>query len=120
MEFRKYHGLGNDYLVIEPGAVGRELETDEIRRICDRNYGVGADGILWGPLPAAAGGFGLRIFNPDGSEAEKSGNGLRIFARALHDRGAVAGEHFAVVTKGGTVHCGSTRAASSSTSRWAE
>ncbi len=108
MRFAKYHGLGNDYLVIDPSDVGHDLSADEIRLICDRNYGVGSDGILWGPLPgsnAAAGGFGLRIFNPDGGEAEKSGNGLRIFARFLYDRGLVGGDAFAVATKGGRVSC---------------
>jgi diaminopimelate epimerase len=107
VEFRKYHGLGNDYLVIDPAAVGRELEPDDIRRICDRNRGVGADGILWGPAgdPAAGSGFAVRIFNPDGGEAEKSGNGLRIFARALYDRGLVGTQPFRVLTKGGPVTC---------------
>jgi diaminopimelate epimerase len=107
VDFRKYHGLGNDYLVIEPAAVGRELSPKDIRRICDRNFGVGADGILWGPAgdPATGPGFALRIFNPDGGEAEKSGNGLRIFARALYDRGLVGAQPFRVLTKGGPVTC---------------
>jgi diaminopimelate epimerase len=105
MRFAKYHGLGNDYLVLDPADVGRELTPSEIRRICDRNYGVGSDGILWGPVPGQSGGFGLRIFNPDGGEAEKSGNGLRIFARYLFDRGLVGSDAFAVMTKGGQVSC---------------
>jgi diaminopimelate epimerase len=108
MRFAKYHGLGNDYLVLDPADVGRDLTAAEVRRVCDRNYGVGSDGILWGPLPgttAEGGGFGLRIFNPDGGEAEKSGNGLRIFARNLYDRGLVRSEAFAVATKGGRVTC---------------
>jgi diaminopimelate epimerase len=107
MEFRKYHGLGNDYLVIDPTAVGRELDAGAVIRICDRHRGVGADGILWGPLPPEpdAPGFGLRIFNPDGGEAEKSGNGLRIFARFLYDTGLVDGTPFRVRTKGGMVVC---------------
>jgi diaminopimelate epimerase len=108
MEFRKYHGLGNDYLVIDPDDVGRDLTRAEVIRICDRHFGVGADGILWGPLPAdevAGTAFGLRIFNPDGSEAEKSGNGLRIFARHLHDEGLVTNAPFCVLTRGGPVTC---------------
>ena len=56
---------------------GRRPSTDQIRVICHRNFGIGSDGILWGPLPSAKADFGLRIFNPDGSEAEKSGNGLQ-------------------------------------------
>jgi diaminopimelate epimerase len=105
MRFAKYHGLGNDYLVLDPADVGRELTPAEIRRICDRNYGVGSDGILWGPVAGTRDGFGLRIFNPDGGEAEKSGNGLRIFARFLFDRGLVGEDAFAVMTKGGRVSC---------------
>ena len=108
MEFRKYHGLGNDYLVIDPDDVGRDLTRAEVIRICDRHFGVGADGILWGPLPTgevAGTAFGLRIFNPDGSEAEKSGNGLRIFARHLHDEGLVTNAPFCVLTRGGPVTC---------------
>jgi diaminopimelate epimerase len=103
MKFHKYHGLGNDYLVVEPGAAGRELTAREIRLACHRNYGAGSDGILWGPLPAADADFGLRIFNPDASEAEKSGNGLRIFSRYLYDQGRVASAPFTLRTPGGKV-----------------
>jgi diaminopimelate epimerase len=104
MQFFKYHALGNDYLVIDPRDRSREFTTQEIERICHRHYGVGSDGILWGPLPARDGApFALRIFNPDGSEAQKSGNGLRIFCRYLFDRGLVANDAFAVHTKGGVV-----------------
>lgn len=77
MQLRKYHGLGNDYLVLETGeALGPAL----VRRICDRNRGPGADGIL--EFQGSKDGVPtVRIWNPDGSQAEKSGNGLRIFAR---------------------------------------
>jgi len=68
--------LGNDYLVLEDSA---ELTPDLVRQICDRHHGVGGDGILE-PRPPLEGVFGVRIWNPDGSVAEKSGNGLRIFA----------------------------------------
>jgi diaminopimelate epimerase len=105
MKFHKYHGLGNDYLVMTPEEVGRELTPAEVRIVCHRNYGPGSDGILWGPLPGAGADFGLRIFNPDGSEAEKSGNGLRIFCRFLFDRGLVTHDPFTVSTLGGTVRC---------------
>ena len=101
--FAKYHALGNDYLVIDPRDLSAPLTVAQVRRICDRHYGVGADGILLGPLPAERARFALRIFNPDGSEAEKSGNGLRIFARHLWERGLVAGEEFEVQTLGGLV-----------------
>jgi diaminopimelate epimerase len=105
MRFSKYHGLGNDYLVMDPAEVGRDLSPAEIRLICHRNYGPGSDGILWGPLPTTEGECALRIFNPDGSEAEKSGNGLRIFCRYLHDRGRVGNDPFIVSTRGGAVRC---------------
>jgi diaminopimelate epimerase len=103
MRFLKYHGLGNDYLVADPIDIGRELTPRELRLVCHRNYGLGSDGILWGPLPAQGADFRLRIFNPDASEAEKSGNGLRIFARYLFDRGLVRAEPFTIQTAGGLV-----------------
>ncbi len=111
MHFSKYHALGNDYLVIDPAHRSTEFTTAEIVRICHRNFGIGSDGILWGPLPAEDGvPFALRIFNPDGSEAQKSGNGLRIFCRYLFDRGLVQQVPFQVHTRGGlvraTVHAG--------------
>ncbi len=71
--------------------------------ICHRNFGVGSDGILWGPLPSTKSDFGLRIFNPDGSEAEKSGNGLRIFSRYLWDQKLAKNATFTVETPGGHV-----------------
>lgn len=103
MRFFKYHALGNDYLVINPADIGEELSPLQIRLICHRNFGVGSDGILLGPLSAEGANFGLRIFNPDGSEAEKSGNGLRIFSRYLWDRRLVKEDPFTVLTAGGTV-----------------
>ncbi len=101
MEFQKYHGLGNDYIVLDPATSDFEPSPEAIRAVCDRNYGVGSDGILYGPLPGA-GAHALRIFNPDGSEAEKSGNGLRIFSWYLYEKGYV-GPSFPVDTPGGRV-----------------
>lgn len=103
MKFFKYHALGNDYLVIEPKDLAAKLTTEQIRLICHRNFGVGSDGILLGPLPSQQCRFALRIFNPDGSEAEKSGNGLRIFSRYLWDTGLVQSEEFSIQTLGGPV-----------------
>ena len=105
MHFAKYHALGNDYIVIKPADVPGTLGVSQIRLICHRNYGIGSDGILLGPLDAKKADFGLRIFNPDGSEAEKSGNGLRIFSRYLWDKGLVGDEPFTVMTPGGKVTC---------------
>jgi diaminopimelate epimerase len=105
MRFFKYHALGNDYIVLNPAdfPTWTVPTTDQIRVICHRNFGIGSDGILWGPLPSQPGTFGLRIFNPDGSEAEKSGNGLRIFSRYLWDGGWVRELPFKIETPGGTV-----------------
>lgn len=103
MQFHKYHALGNDYIVLNPADVGDELTSSQIRLICHRNYGIGADGILLGPLETSECDFALRIFNPDGSEAEKSGNGLRIFSRYLWDRGLVHERPFTILTAGGRV-----------------
>jgi len=103
IRFCKYHALGNDYLVIHPSDLAGDLDAFGIRRICHRNYGVGSDGILLGPLKSGKGDFGLRIFNPDGSEAEKSGNGLRIFSRYLWDQGLVGDHAFTIMTPGGKV-----------------
>ncbi|RPH51917.1 MAG: diaminopimelate epimerase [Desulfobacteraceae bacterium] len=105
MKYAKYHGLGNDYLVIRPTEVNGELEPEQVQLICHRNYGVGSDGLLLGPLPGGACDFRLRILNTDGSEAEKSGNGLRIFSRFLYDQGLVHENPFTVETPGGTVVC---------------
>jgi len=105
MKYVKYHGLGNDYLVIRPADIVGNLETSQVQRICDRNYGVGSDGILFGPFDSDTSDFRLRILNPDGSEAEKSGNGLRIFSRYLYDQGLVHETPFTVETLGGTVTC---------------
>ena len=105
MKYSKYHGLGNDYIVIRPEALEADLDKDTIRRICHRNYGIGSDGILLGPLASNSCDFGLKIFNPDGSEAEKSGNGLRIFARSLRDDGITNASSFTVETPGGAVTC---------------
>jgi len=103
MKFFKYHALGNDYLVIDPRDLPAPLTEAQIKVICHRNFGVGSDGILLGPLPSDKAKFALRIFNPDGSEAEKSGNGLRIFSRYLWDRKLVGDAEFALETAGGLV-----------------
>jgi diaminopimelate epimerase len=102
IDFKKYHGLGNDYLVIDPNVRDVAMTEANIRLICDRNFGVGSDGILYGPafesdMPV------LRIFNPDGSEAEKSGNGLRIFAKYLFEKKYVRAKEFQIKTLGGIV-----------------
>jgi diaminopimelate epimerase len=100
--FFRGHGLGNDYVVMDPKDLTFKLTPKTIKAICDRNWGLGSDGIL-AFVPSKKADFGLRIFNPDGSEAEKSGNGLRIFARYLHATGKTKKKRFTVETKGGLV-----------------
>ncbi|MSR82927.1 MAG: diaminopimelate epimerase [Candidatus Latescibacteria bacterium] len=101
-EFFKGHGLGNDYIAVDPRQLGFKLTPRIIRAVCDRNWGVGSDGIL-ALAPSTKADFGLRIYNPDGSEAEKSGNGLRIFGRYLYATRQTRKRVFSVETKGGIV-----------------
>jgi diaminopimelate epimerase len=101
--FSKYHALGNDYIVIDPKNLAAPLTPEQVKTICHRNFGVGSDGILLGPLPSTSAKCGLKIYNPDGSVAEKSGNGLRIFSRYLWDTKFVGNEEFAIQTDGGLV-----------------
>ncbi|MEP3348778.1 MAG: diaminopimelate epimerase [Marinomonas sp.] len=104
MKFSKYHALGNDYIVIDPKNLNEELSEFNVKAICDRNFGIGSDGILYGPEESDSCDFSLRIFNPDASEAEKSGNGLRIFSRYLWDQSLVSHNEFTIQTKGGVVN----------------
>lgn len=97
---RKYHGLGNDYLVYDPNRNEHFLHERQIEALCKRNIGVGADGILYGPF-FVEDEMWMQIFNPDGSEAEKSGNGIRIFSRYLKDAGYVKEESYVLHTKAG-------------------
>ena len=93
--FHKGQALGNDYLVVDRAEIDIELTAQLAIRICDRHFGAGSDGVLLGDLTARP--VGLRIINPDGTEAEKSGNGLRIFGAFLYSRGLVQrGEWFDV------------------------
>lgn len=98
----KGHGLGNEYIVLDPDDLTFALTPARIARICDRQNGIGSDGVLVLKDSGSA-DFGLRIWNPDGSEAETSGNGLRIFALYLHVTGRTRKKSFTVETRGGTV-----------------
>lgn len=101
-DFVRSHGLGNDYLVVDADRLGFGLTPERIRAICDRHTGVGSDGILAKGATAQA-DFAVRILNPDGSEAEKSGNGLRIFAKFLFEHGYTRKREFTIHTLGGLV-----------------
>src|SRR5919199_5063132 len=90
MDFVKMHGLGNDFVLIDGRGDGRARTDAEWAQfavqMCDRHFGVGADGILLA-LPSECADVRMRIFNADGSEAEMCGNGVRCFARYARDRG---------------------------------
>ncbi len=101
-EYVKSHALGNDYLVVDPRTLSFRLSRSAVQAICHRNLGVGSDGILTIERSRRA-AFGLRIFNPDGSEAEKSGNGVRILAKCLWDHGYTRRRTFDVEARGGVV-----------------
>ncbi len=86
MQFIKFHGFGNDYIVFESEQLPAVESLNELaRRVCDRHYGAGADGIaIIGPAQEESADFNVRIFNPDGSEAGLSGNGTRSAAAYLY------------------------------------
>ncbi len=106
--FVKTHGLGNDYIVLNQDDITFQLTPENIKKICDVHYGIGSDGILL-KVPSTKANFGLKIYNPDGSEAEKSGNGLRIFAKYLYDYSYTLENSFTIETLGGLVKAEVTR-----------
>lgn len=106
--FVKSHGLGNDYIVLNESELSFQLNEKNIQFLCDVHYGIGSDGILL-KVDSDVADFGLKIYNPDGSEAEKSGNGLRIFAKYLYDYSHASGKKFTIETPGGIVTAEVTR-----------
>ena len=96
----KYHGLGNDYLVYDPNKNKLKLTPANVQLMCNRNFGVGADGVLEGPILDGE-QISMVVWNPDGSVAEKSGNGVRIFAKYLKDAGYVQKKDFTISSQGG-------------------
>lgn len=98
----KYHGLGNDYLVFDPNKNKLKLNPANVRLLCNRNFGVGADGVLEGPILEEE-RISMTVWNPDGGVAEKSGNGVRIFAKYLKDAGYVQKKDFVISSAGGQV-----------------
>lgn len=87
MDFAKYHALGNDYLIIDPQHTKLEPSAHSARLLCDRRFGIGADGVLFGPCSPVASGKPVEVatFNADGSACHRSANGIRIFASYLAD-----------------------------------
>jgi diaminopimelate epimerase len=95
--FVKMHGLGNEYIVLESNLIDFQLNKQAIMRLCNIHFGIGSDGIVL-MVPSARADFGFRVYNPDGSEAEKSGNGLRILCKYLYDYGHAKIRQFSVET----------------------
>ncbi|NOZ02530.1 MAG: diaminopimelate epimerase [Deltaproteobacteria bacterium] len=105
MRFWKYHGTGNDFVLME-AMDGRPgwLTPDAVRKVCDRRFGVGADGILLIEKGKNAPHF-MRVLNADGSEAEMCGNGIRCVAKHLRERMGVVGETVPIETLAGIKQC---------------
>ena len=99
----KYQGLGNDYLILDPKKNQVQLQGKKIALLCQRGFGLGADGVLYGPVEID-GKLGVRIFNADRSESAIRGNGLRIFAKYLMDNGYITEKKFDIETMAGTIH----------------
>jgi diaminopimelate epimerase len=102
--FWKYHGLGNDFVVMDATRGGVLADSQQAKWLCDRYIGVGADGVLT-VLPSEAGDFRMHIYNADGSEPEMCGNGIRCFVKYLADYGLVAGPDVKVETGRGVLLC---------------
>ena len=100
MNFWKYHGLGNDFVVVEDHDLDMPNDPDFVRRVCDRRTGVGADGILYISPDDEADAF-MRVLNSDGSEAEMCGNGIRCVAKHLYDNSIEPSERMRINTLGG-------------------
>lgn len=102
--FWKYHGLGNDFIVMDATRGGVMIEDTQARFLCDRFFGVGADGVLT-VLPSERGDFRMHIFNADGSQPEMCGNGIRCFVKYLLDHGLASGRELAIETGRGVLTC---------------
>jgi diaminopimelate epimerase len=104
MKFEKWTALGNDYLIVEAAALPWEPSPERIKRLCDQHFGVGSDGLLLlAPVEDPEYVAELRIFNPDGSEAELSGNGARQAVLYLRRAGWTDADEFAILTKAGPI-----------------
>ena len=101
LAFTKWQGCGNDFVLVDARTIGIPKNVTELsRRVCDRHYGIGADGLIF-VLHSSVADFCMRIFNADGSEAEMCGNGIRCFARLVYDEGMTEKDSFSVETGAG-------------------
>lgn len=103
MHFTKWQGCGNDFVFVNAMNMDIDGICRECGRICDRHYGIGADGIIF-VLPSETADIRMRIFNTDGSEAEMCGNGIRCFARWVRELNLVPGDRFSVETGAGILY----------------
>ena len=104
LHFTKMEGIGNDFVVVD--CLGADAPSPTVLQeaaphLCDRKFGIGADGVVL-VLPSRVANFKMRMFNPDGSEAEMCGNGIRCFAKFVYDRGYTPDQQITVETLGGT------------------
>ncbi|HHV57035.1 MAG TPA: diaminopimelate epimerase [Firmicutes bacterium] len=102
MHFHKIHGLGNDFVLTRDLDPARHDLARTARALCDRHFGIGADGLIL-VLPSEKADFSMRIFNPDGSEAEMCGNGIRCFAKYVYEQGLTEKTNLAVETLAGII-----------------
>src|SRR5207248_996894 len=101
MKLVKYHGLGNDFLILLDLDERERVDSERARKLCDRHRGVGADGLIRVTGGGEGSDVSMRLWNADGSEAETSGNGLRCVARAVIDAGVRSGPELVVLTAAG-------------------
>ena len=102
ISIEKYHSLGNDYLVFDPNENQLNLNPENVAILCNRNTGLGSDGVLEGPFIEEE-QISLKIWNSDGSIAKASGNGVSIFAKYLKDKGYTQKKNYTLTTEGGSV-----------------
>ena len=104
MKFTKMHGIGNDFVMVNgfEFAVAEESAADLARQVCDRRFGIGGDGLIVAS-PGRTENFAMRMWNPDGSEAEMCGNGIRCFATFVREKGLTVDRTLPVETGAGTL-----------------
>jgi diaminopimelate epimerase len=103
MQFSKWQGLGNNYIVLHREEIPFELTAERVRLLCDRNLGIGSDGIMVIGAKTGEDRFAITIYNPDGSEAEMCGNGVRMVARKLKMEGSISGDTVVLETGAGEI-----------------
>ncbi|MFT9847930.1 diaminopimelate epimerase [Aneurinibacillus sp. REN35] len=103
MNFTKMNGLGNDFIIVAHFESVPDYASEMARAMCDRHFGIGADGLVF-ILPSSSADVRMRIINADGSEAEQCGNAVRCVAKYAHDHGLVQGEALSIETLAGIQH----------------